>query len=101
MDPKWPTMTNDMLIRTWVPGDKIYDSYENKETWPTPPRPAVAKNKVMIPILAVHGTVILALIFVIGCMWMRHQKAMKNQGNMEQLNYLKQPKGLVSMRRKL
>lgn len=66
LDPKWPTMTNDILIRTWVPGDTIYDFYENKATGPIPPQPAATKNKVMIPILAVLGAVILALLIVMG-----------------------------------
>ena len=96
LDPKWPTMTNDMLIRTWVPGDKIHDSYENKGTGPTLPQPAVSKYKVMIPILAVLGTVILALIIVIGCMCRRHQKAMKNQGNVETAELLETAKGAGS-----
>lgn len=92
LDPNWPTMTNDMLIQTWVPGDTVYDFYENKGNGPPPPQQPVTKNKVIIPILAVLGALILALLIVISCMWRRHEKAMEIMAALKQSKYLKQPK---------
>lgn len=74
LDPKWPTLTNDMLIPTWTPGmspsNGIFPgAFDHRGRGPMAVPPPSVPNKVAVPVIAVLATLLAlslgALLFML------------------------------------
>lgn len=61
LSPKWPTLTSDMLIPTWTPGETVNNKYGNLDNRGTGKRaapPPSMPNKIAIPVIATLATLL-------------------------------------------
>lgn len=77
LDPKWPTLKNNMLVPTWrsEDGRSLPTSYENRGTGHISTPPSI-QTKIAYPIIGVLAGIILIMVFVpLWRMWLRKRHA--------------------------